>query len=121
MSAHMIVKRGESIDKWQSVTFECSECSHVTFSVTQDHVPDDVLEIRANHAHDVSQHDPGRAPDIQVDFELVADCSVCEFPKGDVQQTDHEVLTCEDCGTTWTLDLGASNTGTDGHLAEGDR
>jgi hypothetical protein len=49
-----------------------------------------------------AQYEPGRAPDIAVDWEIVADCSVCE-DGGDIEQEDDGV-TCRKCDTRWSID-----------------
>lgn len=50
-----------------------------------------------------SQYEPGRAPDIEIEWVVSAMCSVCEGG-GDVDQNDGESLICKDCGTTWYMD-----------------
>jgi hypothetical protein len=62
-----------------------------------------------NHA---DQFDPGRAPDITVDWEISACCSVCEDKIGHVETNDSESVICKECGTTWHID------GTGGELKE---
>lgn len=57
--------------------------------------------FRMNHS---GQYDPGRAPDISVDWVISAFCSVCEDGMGDIQQEDSETLHCTECGTTWNMD-----------------
>lgn len=49
-----------------------------------------------------AQYEPGRAPDIQVDWEPVALCPVCEDGVGDIAQVD-EGLGCKECDTTWDM------------------
>lgn len=48
------------------------------------------------------QYEPGRAPDITVDWVISADCSVCE-DGGDIDTEDGESVICKDCGTTWGM------------------
>lgn len=48
-----------------------------------------------------NQYEPGRAPDITVEWEISACCSVCEDGIGDIQQEDSETLRCTECGTVW--------------------
>lgn len=43
---------------------------------------------------------PDRAPDIQVEYELVANCSVCD-DGGDMFQDWEGEIGCRDCGTSW--------------------
>lgn len=64
--------------------------------------------------HHRAQYDPGRAPDITVEYELVAYCSVCEDGIGDIQQNDGETVRCKECGTAWHID------GTNGEREEKD-
>jgi hypothetical protein len=54
--------------------------------------------------HHSGQYDTGRAPDITVDWEISACCSVCEDGVGTVVTNDSETVTCEECGTTWSID-----------------
>ena len=56
--------------------------------------------FRANHS---GQYEPGRAPNISVDWVISACCSVCEDGMGDIQQEDSETLHCTECGTTWNM------------------
>lgn len=49
-----------------------------------------------------SQYDPGRAPDIEIEYELVATCSVCA-DGGDVKD-EGETVACAKCGTNWYRD-----------------
>lgn len=58
------------------------------------------------------QFEPGRAPDITVDWTISASCSVCPDGIGDVVTNDSESVICNDCNTTWHID------GTSGELAE---
>lgn len=50
------------------------------------------------------QFKPGRAPDISVDWEISACCSVCEDGIGDVVSEDSESLRCKECSTTWSME-----------------
>lgn len=98
MSAEAIVTwLGEPKDGWQGVRVDCSDCSHVTFTGLP--VTADAARLLARH---LSQHDSGRALDIEPEWVLSVDCSVCE-DGGDVQD-DGDVLRCADCGTTWHRD-----------------
>lgn len=58
-----------------------------------------------------SQFEPGKAPDITVDFEIVAECSICD-DGGDIGTVDSETVSCRDCGATWAMD------GTGGETSE---
>lgn len=64
--------------------------------------------------HHRSQYEPGRAPDITVEWEISAYCSVCEDGIGDITQEDTETVYCRECGTTWSAD------GKDGERKEND-
>ena len=55
---------------------------------------------------------PGRALDIEVDWEPSACCSVCADGVGDITQED-DGLRCHGCGTTWDMD------GTGGETTDG--
>lgn len=56
--------------------------------------------FKSDHA---VQYEPGRAPDIEVDWEPSASCSVCE-DSGDVKaDPDGDGLVCGDCGTRWDM------------------
>ena len=50
------------------------------------------------------QYEPGRAPDITVDWEISACCSVCPDRLGDVKVNDSDTVRCDDCGTVWAMD-----------------
>lgn len=67
------------------------------------------------HSYHSRQYDPGNAPDIAVDWEISASCSVCPDGIGDVKTNDSETVRCEECGTTWHID------GTGGERAEADQ
>lgn len=60
-----------------------------------------------------SQYDPGRAPDIAIDWVISASCSVCPDGIGEVEASDDgEGVWCQECGTTWSIH------GTGGERAE---
>lgn len=50
------------------------------------------------------QFEPGRAPNIAVDWEISALCSVCEDGIGDIVTEDSESLRCKECNTTWSME-----------------
>lgn len=80
----------------EGVTVECSECGH-TFSTVRPHnapVPGALSHL--------AQHGPGRALDIEVSWDVYAECSVCEGDGCIVQEDDG--LLCQHCGTTWGID-----------------
>jgi hypothetical protein len=54
--------------------------------------------------HHGDQYEPGRAPDVAVDWVVSACCSVCEDGIGDIEVNDSDSLRCKDCGTTWGMD-----------------
>lgn len=49
------------------------------------------------------QYEPHRAPDIEVDWEISASCSVCEDSGSIRVDDDGESVRCSDCGTTWSM------------------
>lgn len=57
--------------------------------------------FKRNHT---AQYEPGRAPDITVEWEISALCSVCEDAIGDIEVNDSDGVRCKDCGTTWSMD-----------------
>lgn len=63
--------------------------------------------------HHSGQYEPGRAPNIAIEYQLVATCSVCP-DGGDVVSDSSESVTCNGCGTIWDID------GTDGTRKEND-
>lgn len=94
-------------------TVECSApgCSHVWYvgsdavERAKERTPRDPVafftSIWGNHSR---QFEPGGAPDITVEWELVAHCSVCPDKVGDVVTNDSESVVCNECGTTWGMD-----------------
>lgn len=87
-----------SLRQHRGVKVGCSECSHMVFTggpVDRDwsHSIDDHLR----------QHEPGRAIDIEVQYVLSADCTVCD-DGGDLHEDSTDVIECRDCGTTWYSD-----------------
>lgn len=100
MKAFAKVAIGEPLDKagyYMPVRVECSECAYKTYTGGS---PDrDWNHLIDGH---LAQHEPGRAVDIEVDWEPSARCSVCE-DGGDIHQ-EGDGLTCRDCGTTWSID-----------------
>lgn len=86
-------------EAFTSVVARCSDCEHVAF--TGGRAGLDWSGILDGH---LRQHEPGRAVDIEVDWEPSACCSVCPDGIGAIKQNDGESLVCDDCGTTWSLD-----------------
>lgn len=87
----------DHIGHFASVTAECSDCDYKEW--TGGNPRRDWSHMIDHH---LAQHEPGRALDIDVDWEPSASCSVCTHG-GDVQQ-DGDGLVCQDCGTTWNID-----------------
>lgn len=87
----------EHLGRFVSVKVECSECDYKAW--TGGSPNRDWTRLIDGH---LAQHRPGRAVDIEVDWEPSAWCSVCE-DGGDIHQ-EGDGLTCRDCGTTWSID-----------------
>lgn len=51
-----------------------------------------------------AQFGPGRAPDIAIEWEISALCSVCPDGIGEVIVNDPESVICKECKTTWDMD-----------------
>jgi len=93
-------------------TIRCSECDFVQWSsVNTVRVTAEEYATNSIMRH-LETHEPGRAPDIDVEYVLSASCSVCEDGIGNVETLDGESIGCADCGTTWSED------GTYGELKE---
>lgn len=112
MSEPTITELGVHGDEreWMSLKVECGMCSHATFTSRLRKFMSSASDILAAH---LSQHEPGRALDIEVDWEPRATCSVCESG-GDIVMNDVETLICNECDTTWSLE------GTDGERGNDD-
>lgn len=84
----------------------CSGCGYYAMTGKLAHLSEeDIAKFVQNHFREhADQYLPGRAPDITVEYELVASCSVCEDGTGNVVQDDSESVRCDDCGTTWFID-----------------
>lgn len=86
---------------WTALKVECNICSHVTFTAR----PNDSIPLAEVILEDhLSQHEPGRALDIEVDWEPSANCSVCPDGIGTIKHSDDGGITCTECGTEWDLD-----------------
>ncbi len=93
---------GDGVRGMFYATIRCSECDFTAWSSVRTDVVT-AEEYATNSIRDhLETHEPGRAPDIEVDYILTADCSVCE-DGGDVKD-EGEALVCGDCGTTWYRD-----------------
>jgi hypothetical protein len=82
---------------------ECGYAMHVyKFPSGEDNTRLWVDHFKRNHSR---QYDPGNAPDITVEWEIIASCSVCIGGLGDVQLCeDGDAVCCKDCGTHWGMD-----------------
>lgn len=90
----------------RSVRAKCHRCTSSIYTW----LPEGVSVEAVLRDHD-SQHLPGRARDISVEWSVIAHCSVCE-EGGDVNLDSDGDLLCEECGTCWSMD------GTGGTLAD---
>lgn len=52
----------------------------------------------------LSQHAPDRALDIEVQWQVLAECSVCDDYEANVEVGGDGGLVCTVCGTTWDID-----------------
>lgn len=96
--AQEIVTVGEEKDGWSSVNIRCSECSYVAFTGA----PTKVIASRSSWISDhLSQHNPGRALDIEVSWEPSACCSVCEDGIGSIRWHEDGGVWCTECKTIW--------------------
>lgn len=82
----------------RSIKVSCSECGHSAFT----HVPPGFKDETLIDGH-LAQHGPGRALDIVVDWQVLAECSVCVYG-GKVEADGEGGVTCEECGTYWDID-----------------
>lgn len=82
----------------RSVVAACDTCRWTTFGWLPGNTHTD--HLTRDHA---DQHKPGRALDIEVEWDILADCSVCD-DDGNVSVDDEGGLTCESCGTHWTIE-----------------
>ena len=74
---------------------------HTTDTARAQASPADYLGfVWNNHAR---QFEPGAAPDITVEWELVASCSVCP-EGGDMRHGDDNTVVCDVCGSWWDHD-----------------
>ncbi|OAV62827.1 hypothetical protein [Enteractinococcus helveticum] len=113
VKAHEIVtvKRSGGDNDMVSVTAQCSACRHIAFTAIPSSYADRRISFIQEH---IDQHAPGRAIDIEVIWEVNADCTVCENG-GDITDVDVETLQCQQCNTTWSMD------GTFGELDDSDQ
>lgn len=82
-------------------TAVCGHCGYTRFGATL-HATErpTASDVLADH---LAQHAPGRAVDIEVDWEPSALCSVCEDGIGLIKPDDDGGLECEECGTVWDI------------------
>lgn len=64
---------------------------------------DDKFWLEQFRRYHSDQYEPGRAPDIEVDWVISASCSICEDGIGDIEVNDSDSIRCKDCGTTWDM------------------
>lgn len=84
------------------LTVKCGQCSHTTFTSRLRQFMPTASDILHDH---LAQHGPGRALDIEVDWEPSANCSVCPDGIGMIKfNDDGEGLACTECGTEWDMD-----------------
>lgn len=83
--------------EWVSVSVTCDECGYSAYSAGPKSAKWD--RLIDNH---LNQHAPARALDIDVWWEVSAECSVCEDGGDIVQEGDG--LTCQKCGACWDID-----------------
>lgn len=88
----------------EGVTYAAScvapECPYVMYAGGKD----DEWYTRLFTRDHASQYEPGRAPNIEVEYVISALCSVCEDGVGDIVDNDGESVRCEVCRTTWYVD-----------------
>ena len=116
MKAKAIVEVGDPWGPENPDTYfakiRCSECDFIQWSsVRTSKVTAEEYATNSINRH-LETHEPGRAPDIDVEYVLSASCSVCEDGIGDVVQESSDSIECRECGTTWSDD------GTYGELKE---
>lgn len=83
---------------------QCSECNFTQWSSVRTSKVTAEEYATNSIRHHLETHEPGRAPDIEVEYEIVAYCSVCEDGLGDVEVVDIETLECAECNTVWYID-----------------
>lgn len=112
IDAHEIITVQRSADSPArvAITSECSACGTTAFTGGPAHIADKPRGWMQDH---IDQHAPGRAVNLEVQWTLSADCTVCE-DGGDIIDEDDETLRCQRCNTTWAFD------GTFGELADED-
>lgn len=94
------ITRGATLDNgWTGVRVECLLCGALVYTAVRGERLHGITETLREHG---KQHEPGRAPNIEVSWEVDASCSVCD-DGGDITDSG-DGLECLDCGTTWELD-----------------
>lgn len=103
-----IEERKHNKGRYWSVKGACKECGNKVFTAIpySEKFAPSVKAVRERMEHSFrdhqEQHKPGRALDIEVEYELVARCSVCK-DGGNIYVED-DVLLCDQCGTSWDMD-----------------
>lgn len=98
-ACEIVLLPGEEAGTYNAV--KCSDPGH-HFIVASGPMASEAYYASAFRRH-AAQYEEGRAPDIAVDWEVSASCSVCG-DGGDVRQEDSESVGCRDCGTSWYID-----------------
>lgn len=97
-----------------SAVIRCSECDFASFTSVRTALVSAQEYATNSIRYHLETHNPGRAPDIDVEYKIEACCSVCEDGIGDVTEADSETLECNRCGSHWSID------GTYGYTKEDD-
>ncbi|NWN87021.1 MAG: hypothetical protein HLX51_00540 [Micrococcaceae bacterium] len=91
--------QSEEIGNMISVASWCSACGTAVFTA----LPSKYAHVRRGFMQDhIDQHAPGRAIDLDVQWQLYAQCTVCD--DGEIINEDSETLCCKQCDTTWSID-----------------
>lgn len=102
MSKSTIEVERSAVPGIAAYTAVCGHCGYARFGATiHAAVRLSASDVLADH---LAQHAPGRAVDIEVDWEPSALCSVCEDGIGLIKPDDDGGLECEECGTVWDID-----------------
>ena len=87
---------GEPLGAFESVKVSCTACSYIVFTSRM------VGNDRPCIASHLAQHEPGRAFDIEPEWVLRADCSVCEGGGDVIVDPDGDGdMVCTSCRTRW--------------------
>ena len=91
----------------RNVKASCTRCDYWVMTWLPSQCPNELI----THDH-AAQHEPGRALDITVEWEVSANCSVCDDGIGAIRVDPDGDLECTECGTYWSI------TGTGGRRRE---